>query len=125
MNCEVGVLLGLFAEGDEGQPQQAAASSSDWTPAEDITILEGLDRGDTRAELAHQLGRPVESVSERISLLRLEGRYTVPERHGARWTDEEDTFVRSMARQGAPYKDIGRRVCRTAGAIRMRLAPYA
>ena len=123
MHYEIGGLLGLFDPLDGAETRSAPTQEADWTPAEDAHILEGLDRGDSRADLAEALGRTLEAISDRIGTLHKEGRYVVPERHRARWSPEEDALVRLLSSQGRSFRDIGQQVRRTAGAIRLRLEP--
>jgi len=109
-------LIGLLAN-DETSP------AAEWTTEEDCRLLEALDRGEPLNALAQEVDRPQDDVSARIRALRVEGRYVVPDRHGTRWTPEEDALVRRLASQGLSLRDIGQQVMRTAGAIRLRLEP--
>lgn len=85
-----------------------------WCVEEDSFLAENLNNM-KNVEIAEQLGRPVNSVSTRIKVLKLQRKNPL-----RRWTAEEDDYI--IQRYGTqPISFIAKKLKRTTGAVEGRL----
>lgn len=52
-----------------GQPTKRTSGRRPWSQSEDIALVERLEAGESHAEIAEDLGRPVTSIRSRIITL--------------------------------------------------------